>query len=125
MYHKILELFDFKKQDYSFIKDENVKKLIKNIVSLDILSDVKDADIYKEYQYLIDGQEGIIDLLLVYKDKIKIIDYKTKNIDDEAYNRQLNVYRSNIEKLFGSKDIKMYLLSIVDGTYKEVSKEEV
>ena len=125
LYHKILELFDFKKQDYTFIKDENVKKLIKNIVSLDILSDVKDADIYKEYQYLIDGQEGIIDLLLVYKDKIKIIDYKTKNIDDEAYNRQLNVYRSNIEKLFGSKDIKMYLFSIVDGTYKEVSKEEV
>ena len=125
LYHKILELLDFKKKDYSFIKDNNIRKLIENIMNLDILKDVNEAKIYKEYQYLIDGQEGIIDLLLVYNDKIKIIDYKTKNIDDEAYNHQLNVYRSNIEKLFNITNIKMYLLSIVDCTFKEVNKEDI
>ena len=34
-------------------------------------------------------------------------------------------YISNIEKLFNITNIKMYLLSIVDCTFKEVNKEDI
>ncbi len=122
--HQLLEYFNFKNPDYSFIKNETERKIIDKILSLDIFKDIKKANIYKEYQYLAIDQEGIIDLLLVYDDHIDIIDYKTKNIDDEAYINQLNIYRENIDKLFnkGKKKylISCYLLSLIDGIYKKI-----
>ena len=48
-----------------------------------------------------------------------IIDYKLKNIDDINYDKQLNGYRDYISKITG-KDVKCYLYSIMDESYREV-----
>ena len=64
---------------------------------------------------------GIIDLLLVYQDKIKIIDYKTKNLDDPHYIEQLHTYRNAIRQYFGENiAIGTYFYSIIDGVYKSI-----
>ena len=55
----------------------------------------------------------------VGKDEAIIIDYKLKNIDDEAYNKQLNVYKDFVTNYFNLKT-KTYLLSIIDQTIKEI-----
>ncbi len=125
--HALLEIYDFKKRDLSFIKDEKEKTIIAKVIDLPILKSLKDDKevlIRKEYSYLDDNQKGIIDLLLIYKDKIYIIDYKTKKIDDEAYKRQLNIYKNNILKLFPKyqkENVKMFLLSLIDAKIEEVA----
>lgn len=125
--HSYLELVDFNKKDTSFISNSNDRKLIDKVLNLSIFNDIEKYSVYHEYSYLdIDyNTNGSVDLLLVGQDKIKIIDYKTKKIDDLAYNKQLNIYRKNMQRLFKIDNIEMYLLSIVDGIVKEVKKEEV
>ena len=57
--------------------------------------------------------------MLVYKDNIKIIDYKLKNISDEAYLKQLNGYKKYIENK-SSKPVNVYLYSIYQDIIKEL-----
>ena len=87
------------------------------------MKDVSKAKIYKEYEFIYNEEteekHGIIDLLLEYDDYFVIIDYKTKNIDDEHYDEQLNGYRNYIRQL-SNKEVKCYLYSIIDETYREV-----
>lgn len=128
--HFLLENLDFKNPDYSYIKEKKERIRIENVRKLDIFDDINEnTHIFSEYQYEMNGVSGSIDLLLVYEDKIKIIDYKTSSIDDKEYIRQLNIYRKVIERDFKDykevNNIKMYLLSIVKETYKEVEKIEV
>ena len=118
--HYLLEMYDFNNKDLSYIENEKEKEVIKKVVELDIFKNVKDAKVYKEYEYLEGDQKGSIDLLLVYNDHIDIIDYKTKRIDDENYPRQLKIYKENIQRLFKVDKIKTYLVSIFDGIYKEI-----
>jgi ATP-dependent exoDNAse (exonuclease V) beta subunit len=66
---------------------------------------------YEEDNTLI---HGIIDLLLVFNDKAIIIDYKLKNVDDDAYLKQLNGYKKYIEGIL-HKNTDIYLYSILDG----------
>ena len=82
---------------------------------------ISDAKIYKEYEFIdnINNTNGIIDLLLVYQDKVVIIDYKTKNIDDEKYSKQLEVYKDFIKQKY-DLPVYTYLYSIVSSTSKEV-----
>ena len=57
--------------------------------------------------------------MLEYDDEIKIIDYKLKNIDDQAYVKQLNVYYEYIRSV-SEKKITLYLYSIMDNKLQEV-----
>ena len=57
--------------------------------------------------------------MLEYQDNIKIIDYKLKNINDEAYIKQLTGYKNYIEKLFNKKT-GIYLYSITLNTLEEI-----
>ncbi len=57
--------------------------------------------------------------MLVYKDNIKIIDYKLKNISDEAYLKQLNGYKDYIEKRF-NKPTNIYLYSVTNNTLEKI-----
>lgn len=128
--HFLLESLDFINPDFSYIVDLKERKRIENVRNLDIFDDVDESThVFSEYQYEMNNIEGSIDLLLVYKDKIKIIDYKTSSIDDKEYIRQLNIYRKVIERDFKDykqvNNIKMYLLSIVKEKYKEVEKVDV
>ena len=57
--------------------------------------------------------------MLEFKDHIKIIDYKLKNITDEDYNKQLKVYKEYIENKY-NKNTDMYLYSIIDKTFEKI-----
>jgi GT2 family glycosyltransferase len=79
-----------------------------------------EAKVYHEYAFYDEDNDlnGIIDLLLVYPDHIDLVDFKTSNIEDEAYVKQLDSYSEYLKKVF-NKPIKRYLLSIVGQTFKE------
>ena len=114
--HALLEMADFKTKDLSKIKNQKEKDTILKIINkLDEL-DIKDASIYKEYQFFDEriNLHGVIDLLLIYKDYAIIIDYKLKNIDDLMYNRQLNLYKDYVKDAFKIENVETYLLSIMD-----------
>lgn len=119
--HFIMEIMDFKNPDYSIIEDKNLVELVRKFIESSLLKNVKDAKIYKEYEFFDSNNNinGIIDLMLVYDDHIDIIDYKTKNIDDLGYANQVNIYKNYISNRMG-KVTKGYLYSLVQGKYKEV-----
>ena len=118
--HYYLEMLDFKNPDYTSVDNKYINK-IKTFIDSPLLENIKEAKIFKEYEFMDDGKHGFIDLLLEYEDKIIIIDYKTKTIDDVHYDEQLNGYRTYIESL-SSKPVYCFLYSIIDETYKEVKK---
>lgn len=96
----------------SFInsKDETINKLLSK------LGDISKAKIYKEYEFIdfIDGikYHGVIDLMIEHKDYIDIIDYKLKDILDEAYKKQLNIYKKVIHKRT-NKNVDIFLYSVI------------
>ena len=118
--HYYLEMLDFKNPDYSYVDNKYINK-IKQFMNSPLLENIKEAKIFKEYEFMDNGKHGFIDLLLEYEDKIVIVDYKTKNIDDVHYDEQLNGYRTYIESL-SSKPVYCFLYSIIDETYREVIK---
>ena len=118
--HYYLEMLDFKNPDYTSVDNKYINK-IKAFIDSPLLENIKEAKIFKEYEFMDNGKHGFIDLLLEYKDRIVIIDYKTKTIDDVHYDEQLNGYRTYIESL-SSKPVYCYLYSIIDETYREVVK---
>lgn len=115
--HELFECTDFNSLDN--LSDNN-KKIIERFLEK---VDISHANIYKEYEFIYDENNttyhGIIDLMLEYQDNIKIIDYKLKNINDEAYIKQLNGYKNYIEKLFNKKT-SIYLYSITLNTLEEI-----
>ena len=118
--HYYLEMLDFKNPDYISVDSKYINK-IKAFIDSPLLENIKEAKIFKEYEFMDDGKHGFIDLLLEYEGKIVIIDYKTKTIDDVHYDEQLNGYRTYVESLT-SKPVYCYLYSIIDETYREVVK---
>lgn len=122
--HKILELVSFTSRDLSFVKDERERKLIQKVLQLDIFNGISEDDVKKEFTYFDDELDtySSIDLLIKKNDRYIIVDYKTKDISDEEYDLQLKTYKRNVVKLFKAKedDVKMILLSLVDGITREV-----
>lgn len=119
--HRLLQFSDFITKDVSWIKDPRERKLIENALNLPIFEDVDQAKIYREYEFLgEDGGKGIIDLLMVYPNKAVIVDYKTNNIDDEAYAKQLSTYANYVKKTF-QKETHTYLLSILKAQVRQIS----
>lgn len=110
----IHELFEY--TDFSNTNNKVVKKLLKNI-------DLNYQEIYKEYEFIYTKEDttyhGIIDLLLVYPNHISIIDYKLKNIDDEAYLKQLSGYLEYIKSIT-NKEVFVYLYSILDEELRKI-----
>ena len=78
---------------------------------------------YKEYEFIYKEENivknGIIDLMIENESEIIIIDYKLKNIDDDAYNEQLNGYGKYIASKTNKK-ISKYLYSIIDCKFKKI-----
>ena len=119
--HLLMEEVDFKTKDTSFIKDKWERNHINKVLNCEIFKNVKNAKIYKEYQFidLIHGRNGVIDLLLVFDENAFVVDYKLKHIDDSAYMNQLKVYKDFVES-YMKKPCKCYLLSLLDADLKEV-----
>ena len=117
--HEVFELMNFKNPNYDLLSNEE-RKYVERFLSLDLLKDVKNSNIIKEYQFYNDKNEhGIIDLMLEYSDHIDIIDYKLSNIDDINYVNQLNGYKNYIEKKM-NKNTNIYLYSIINNTIKKL-----
>ena len=120
--HYILETIDLKNPDYTNI-DNFYKEKINNFLNQDILKNIKNANIYKEYEFIKEENNetyhGIIDLMLEYNDHIDIIDYKLKNIKDDAYKAQLNGYKNYIENTT-KKQVNTYLYSILENKIEKI-----
>ncbi len=115
--HKI-----FEETDFLNIEDDNpYKKEISSLVKL--LNITKETKIIKEHEFMFakdnNNYYGIIDLLLIESNMIKIVDYKLKNIDDLEYEKQLKIYYDYIQMVL-KKDAKVYLYSIMDDKIKEI-----
>ena len=120
--HYILETIDLKNPDYTNI-DNFYKEKINNFLNQDILKNITKANIYKEYEFIKEENNetyhGIIDLILEYNDHIDIIDYKLKNIKDDAYKAQLNGYKNYIENTT-KKQVNTYLYSILKNKIEKI-----
>ncbi len=118
--HLMLEIMDLKKPDYSIIENDFYKFVIKRFLNSPIMKNIHNGTIYKEYEFFdeINNSNGIIDLMIVYNDYIDIIDYKTKNINDEAYDKQLSIYEKYISLTFHKK-VNTYLYSLLNGEYRK------
>ena len=99
--HYIFETEDFTNTTNKYVLNF-LNKIDKNYIN-----------IYKEYEFIYNDTIGIIDLILEYNSHIDIIDYKTKNVVDEAYINQLTGYKNYIESI-SQKKVNTYLYSIVD-----------
>ena len=95
-------------------------KKIRNFIESPLLKEIKNARIFKEHEFEFNENRGIIDLMLVYDDHLDIIDYKTKNIDDSEYDKQLKVYYDFVKTIY-SRKINLYLYSILDSTYRKIN----
>ena len=124
--HNILEEIDFNNYDESIIEDEFIRNKISKFINNSIIKDNLNNKMYKEYEFIYKEDNnishGIIDLLIECSNKMIIIDYKLKNIDDNNYIKQLNGYRKYIEEKT-NKETYCYLYSIIDEEFKEIKKE--
>lgn len=122
--HYILENTDFKNPDYSLLTNEE-QEIIQGLLNNQIMSNIKDANIYHEYEFIYENNKqiktGIIDLMLEYPDHIDIIDYKLKNTNDPAYLKQLNGYKEYIENK-NNKPTYIYLYSLLNKELIDLNK---
>ena len=125
--HRLMELVDFINKDTSFVKNEKDRKIIDSVLSNKVFNDLSTAKVYKEYGYYDELLQttGFIDLLYFKDNECYIVDYKSRSIDDEAYERQLHVYQRNIQSLFNinKEHMHLYLLSLSENRIKEVQPE--
>lgn len=122
--HYILENTDFKNPDYSLLTNEE-QEIIQELLNNQIMSNIKDANIYHEYEFIYENNKqiktGIIDLMLEYPDHIDIIDYKLKNTNDPAYLKQLNGYKEYIKNK-NNKPTYIYLYSLLNKELIDLNK---
>ena len=121
--HYILENLNFINPNYS-IYSQLEREIIEGLLSHNIMQNIKNATIYKEFEFIYDDEDktrhGIIDLMLEYNDHIDIIDYKLKNTIDKAYLYQLNGYKQYIENKT-KKKVNTYLYSLLNKELKKIS----
>ncbi len=100
----------FETEDFKTTKNPYVLKFLEQI-------DKDYINVYKEYEFIYEDDKeikhGFIDLMLEYNSYINIVDYKMKNITDDAYLKQLNGYKKYIETI-SKKQVNIYLYSILD-----------
>lgn len=121
-YHYYLELTDFGTKDTSFIKDEKDRRRIDKFLKNPLFDNAKNAKVAHEYSFYdeVNDVHGVIDLLLVYDDHIDIVDFKLSHVDDEAYEKQVGVYKDYIAQIADGRDINLYILGILSGDIKKV-----
>lgn len=123
--HEYMETIDFRNPTTDYISNARAKKIIDKILNMDVFKECLNenfVDAYKEYEFIDDNLHGFVDLFLLFKDEIKIIDYKLKNIDKEEYKLQLKTYKDYLEKIF-NKPCKTYLISLIDTRIEEIKHE--
>lgn len=119
--HYLFEITDFSNPDY---KDFNAFEVncIEKFINTGILNDSK--EIYKEYEFIYNNcdreNHGIIDLLIIKRDKAIIVDYKLKHTTDVAYLEQLKGYKNYILEMT-NLPVFCYLYSIMDSNLVDLN----
>ena len=120
--HYMLENTNLKNPDYTLLSPIE-KSILENLLKNDIFKNINNAEIYQEYEFIDDNETsektGVIDLMLEYNDHIDIIDYKLKNVADNAYKKQLNGYKEYIKNKT-HKQVDTYLYSLLDRTLTKI-----
>lgn len=120
--HEMFEYIDFKNPRLDLIENKQIRDRISKFITY--IKPDKIINTYKEYEfkYFEDNLEinGIIDLIIEYEDKYYIVDYKLKNIDEEAYIRQLTIYKNYLSKITNKK-IEVYLYSVMDEEFHNLN----
>ena len=122
--HAYLEGIDLDNRDTSYIKDYQYRKIVNNVVNSPLFKGVNNSQVRHEFSYYdeVNNVNGTIDCLIEFDDKIYIIDFKLKNIDEEEYDNQLRTYKKYIAQV-SDKPIYMYLLAAITGEIREVKDE--
>lgn len=124
--HEVLEQMDFTNPD-EFLEylPANIQDKIKFFLETPLIKENLSSKMYKEYEFTYQEgntiSHGIIDLLIEREDKMIIVDYKLKNIEDAAYDKQLNGYRKVIKEKT-NKETECYLYSIIDSTFRKIEE---
>ena len=122
--HERLEDIDFLDLDTS-IKNLPVwlQESIRHLSQSPLFKDLKKPKFFYEYEFLEekDGAygHGIIDLLIEDQDQIIILDYKLKDIDDPAYQKQILAYKTYIESI-SQKPVRGYIYSLKQRQLKHI-----
>jgi ATP-dependent helicase/nuclease subunit A len=122
--HQMLEDVDYRKmdQDLTFLP-VHIQDAVLYLKKTPLFQSLKQPEFFQEYEFVdaSDGYDrhGIIDLLIIDEEKVIILDYKLKHIDEPAYEKQLLGYRAYLEKRI-NKPIEGYLYALIDRTLKKV-----
>lgn len=115
--HEIFEMIDFMNPN---LEELNIPKFYKEKVKAFLKQDIftkEIKNIYKEYEFIYEEnneeKHGIIDLILEYESGYAIVDYKTKNIEDIEYEKQLKGYQKYLESIT-KLPVNIYIYSILD-----------
>ena len=121
--HYLLEVADYETKDTSFVKESYMRRYVNNVLNCGLFDGVKNEQVLHEYSFFDEehNTNGIIDCMVVLDDEVRIIDFKLKNISDEKYNKQLNIYADYV-KLITKKSLKLYLISAITGEVKEIER---
>lgn len=121
--HELLESSDF--NNISLNTNSKIQEKITAFINSDLIKENISFPMYKEYEFIYEEDNnichGIIDLLIEREDKIIIIDYKLKNIDDKAYDKQLLGYQKVIAEKTNKK-VECYLYSIILEKYRKITE---
>ena len=124
--HEVLEQMDFTNpNEFLEYLPANIQDKIKFFLETPLIKENLSSKMYKEYEFTYQEgntiSHGIIDLLIEREDKMIIVDYKLKNIEDTAYDKQLNGYRKVIKEKT-NKETECYLYSIIDSTFRKIEE---
>lgn len=122
--HAYLENMDLNSDSLEYIKDIRMRRYVKNVKNSSLFKEVRNEQVRHEYRFFDEKNnvEGYIDALIIKDNEVDIVDFKLKNIDDEAYDKQLRTYKRYIATLT-NLPIKMYLLAAITGEIREVKDE--
>ena len=124
--HRLFETFDFYHPQTALKSLTTTDQMMmQKFLNQDVIKSIDRGIIFQEYPFIEtlnnETKMGIIDLMVIYPDHIDIIDYKLKNINDNAYVNQLKGYRQHIMTKT-DKPIHLYLYSIIQNIMQLVEE---
>jgi ATP-dependent helicase/nuclease subunit A len=124
--HDIMSRLDYRRPAYEDIPEDSIRDRIAALLALPPLEDAHRARAYQEYSFYDPKQDlfGTIDLMLVYENRIDIIDFKTGSLDHNYYDDQLRAYHRYVASIT-DLPIKLYLVSLTRDEYRAVKSKEV
>ena len=119
--HYLLEIVDYQSKDTSFIVDAHLKALVDRVIHLPLFDHLNEGELYREYRFVDEytNTSGTIDGFILCPHAIILFDYKLANIDDEAYDEQLQKYAAYLRKQY-QRPVEAYLISMVKGSFRQV-----